>query len=79
MAYRKYTVKQGDCISSIAFEYGYFPDTLWNDPKNSKLKHDREDPNSLMPGDEVYIRDKEAKQASCASEKKYRFKRKGVP
>lgn len=79
MAYKKYTVKQGDCISSIAFKYGFFPDTIWNDSKNSKLKQDRKDPNVLLPGDEVYIRDKEEKEESCASEKKHRFKRKGVP
>ena len=79
MAYRKYMVKQGDCISSIAFKYGFFPDTIWNDSKNSKLEQDRKDPNVLKPGDEVYIRDKEEKEESCASEKKHRFKRKGVP
>jgi hypothetical protein len=43
MAYRKYTVKQGDCISNIAFKYGFFPDTIWNDSKNSKLRQDRKD------------------------------------
>lgn len=79
MAYKKYTVKQGDCISSIAFKHGLFPDTIWNDSKNSKLKQDRKDPNVLKPGDEVYIRDKEEKEESCPSEKKHRFKRKGVP
>ena len=79
MAYKKYIVKQGDCISSIAFKYGFFPDTIWDDSKNSKLKQDRKDPNVLKPGDEVYVRDKEEKEESCASEKKHRFKRKGVP
>jgi hypothetical protein len=79
MAYKKYTVKQGDCISSIAFKYGFFPDTIWNDSKNSKLKQDRKDPNVLLPGDEVYIRDKREKEESCESERKHRFKRKGVP
>jgi len=79
MAYKKYTVRQGDCISSIAFKYGLFPDTIWNDSKNNKLKQDRKDPNVLLPGDEVYIRDKEEKEESCSSEKKHRFKRKGVP
>lgn len=79
MAYKKYIVKQGDCISSIAFKYGLFPDTIWNDSKNSDLKQERKDPNVLLPGDEVYIREKEEKEESCASGKKHRFKRKGVP
>jgi hypothetical protein len=79
MAYKKHIVKQGDCISSIAFKYGFFPDTIWNDSKNNKLKQDRKDPNVLFPGDEVFIRDKEKKEESCPSEQRHRFKRKGVP
>ena len=79
MAYKKYIVKQSDCISSIAFKYGFFPDTIWNDSKNSKLKQDRKDPNVLLPGDEVYIRDKEEKEESCASEERHSFRKKGVP
>jgi len=79
MAYTTFIVKQGDCISSIAYEHGLFPDTIWNDSKNSQLKQDRKDPNVLMPGDKLYIRDKDQKEESCASEKKHRFRRKGVP
>ena len=79
MAYRKYTVKQGDCISSIAFKHGFFPDTIWKDSKNSKLRQDRKDPNVLLPGDEVFIRDKEEKEESCAGEQRHRFRKKGVP
>ncbi|MBM4338037.1 MAG: LysM peptidoglycan-binding domain-containing protein [Deltaproteobacteria bacterium] len=79
MGYKKYTVKQGDCISSIAFQHGFSPDTIWNDSKNNKLRQDRKDPNVLFPGDEVYICDKEDKEESCETEKRHRFKRKGVP
>lgn len=79
MAHKKYIVKQGDCISSIAYRQGLFPDTVWNDSKNSKLKQDRKDPNVLCPGDVVYVRDKEEKKESFASEQRHRFRRKGVP
>lgn len=79
MAYKQYSIKEGDCISSIAYENSLFPDTVWNDSKNSELKKKRKNPNALFPGDVVYIRDKEVKEESCACEQKHRFRRKGVP
>lgn len=79
MAYKQYSVKEGDCISSIAYEHALFPDTIWKDPKNSELKNKRKNPNSLLPGDVVFVRDKEEKEESCACEQKHRFRRKGVP
>ena len=68
MPHKKHIVKQGDCISNIAYQHGHFPDTIWNDSKNSDLRQKRKDPNVLLPGDVVYIRDIEAKEESCASE-----------
>lgn len=79
MAYKQYSVKEGDCISSIAYEHSLFPDTVWNDSKNSELKNKRKNPNALLPGDVVYVRDMEEKEESCACEQKHRFRRKGVP
>ena len=52
-----YQVKPGDCVSSIAFEHGFFPDTIWNHPSNKQLKEKRKDPNTLCAGDSVYIPD----------------------
>jgi N-acetylmuramoyl-L-alanine amidase len=79
MAHKTYKVKKGDCISSIAYKHGLFPDTIWDDLKNSELKDQRKDPNLLMPGDVVYVRDKEERQESGATEQLHRFRRKGVP
>jgi hypothetical protein len=76
---RKYTVKQGDCISSIAFAYNLFPKTIWDHPDNAELKKLRKDPNSLFPGDSVVIPEIELKEEDCQPEQKHRFKRKGVP
>jgi len=74
-----YTVKNGDCISSIAFEHGFFPDTIWNHGDNAELKSKRKDPNVLMPGDVVIVPDKQINEISKPTEQEHRFRKKGVP
>jgi len=73
------TVRQGDCIASIAYAHGFFPDTLWDHAENHELKKLRQNPNVLAPGDEVHIPDLTKKQEDKANEKRHRFRRKGVP
>ena len=75
----QYTVKQGDCISSIAEKYGLFWEQVWDHPDNSQLKEKRKDPNVLNPGDKVFVPDKEEKEASGATEQRHKFRKKGVP
>ena len=74
-----YTAKQGDCISSIAFEHGFFADTIWNHPNNAKLKEKREEENILMPGDIVFIPDKRLKEISEPTNYVHKFKCKNTP
>lgn len=74
-----YIVQTGDCISSLAFERGFFWETIWNHPQNAELKQKRTDPNILKEGDVVHIPDKELKEESCATDQKHKFKVKGVP
>ncbi|HEV8607058.1 MAG TPA: peptidoglycan-binding domain-containing protein [Tepidisphaeraceae bacterium] len=73
------TVEQGDCISSISDEHGFFWSTIWNHADNADLKALRSDPNALMEGDVVVVPDKTMKEESCATEKKHKFKKKGTP
>ena len=75
----EYKVKQGDCISSIAYENGFLWKTLWSHPDNAKLKNDRKDPNVLLPGDTVHIPEKEEKEENCNDKQKHRFRLKGGP
>lgn len=54
-----YTVKQGDYLSAIADQFGFADyTTIWNDPNNADLKSQRQNPNVLYPGDQLYIPDK---------------------
>jgi hypothetical protein len=74
-----YIVQEGDCISSIAFENGFFEDTLWNHPNNAELKNKRKDPNVLMPGDVVFIPDIRIKEVPEPTNQVHKFVIKGVP
>ena len=74
-----YTVREGDCMDSIACSHGFFPDTIWAHPDNSELKRLRKDANILQPGDVVVIPDLEEGEETGATEEKHRFRRKGVP
>jgi hypothetical protein len=53
----QYTIQQGDHISSVAADYGLPRNRIWNDPANSELKSRRDNPNVLLPGDQVFIPD----------------------
>jgi hypothetical protein len=74
-----YTVSAGECMNSIAFEHGFFWETLWNHANNASLKQLRGDPSVLMAGDVVHIPDLTVRDESCAAEQKHRFRLKGVP
>jgi len=75
----EHKVRQGECISSIANKYGFFPETIWNDPLNKKLKKNREEGNILYPGDIVIIPGKRPKEESGNTEQRHRFRKKGTP
>jgi N-acetylmuramoyl-L-alanine amidase len=76
---RKHKIKQGECISDIAFRRGLLPKTIWDYTGNADLRNLRHDLNILLAGDTVFIPDKRVKQEQGATEQKHRFRRKGVP
>lgn len=74
-----YVVKEGDSIESIAFEKGFFYDTIWNHPANAELKQKRTHRNELLPGDRVTIPEKTLKELPRPTGKLHTFRKKGVP
>jgi len=74
-----YTVRQGDCISSISARFGLLPESLWDHPDNAQLKELRGDMNVLYPGDVLFVPDKAEKTEPGATEQKHRFRKKNTP
>lgn len=70
-----YTVKQGDCLSSIAKAFG-FSDwrKIYDDPQNAAFKKKRPNPNVIFPGDVVIIPQKQAKQLAKQAGQAHTFK-----
>jgi len=75
----EHKVKQGECISSIAYKYGFFPDTLQQDAGNSDLKSLRVDCDIMNPGDVIHVPDKTPRIEEVPTDQRQTFLRKGIP
>lgn len=68
-----YTVRRGDCISSIAHDFGQGWERVWNHPSNADLKKKRVDPSILKEGDVVHVPDPELKECEVPAGAVHRF------
>jgi len=75
----RYTVRQGDCIMSIAEDYGFSWKTIWNHADNAALNQLRQDPNILFPGDVVVVPDKTPRVEPKPTEQRHKFVKKISP
>jgi hypothetical protein len=67
-------VQQGECLSSIAQEYGFRDyKTVYQHGDNSELRKKRPNPNVIYPGDKVVIPDRDPKEVSVATGKVHAF------
>lgn len=76
---KTHPAQQGECISSIAESYGFFPETLWEYAANRELKKLRKDPSILMEGDLVAIPHLREKEEDVKIGNRYTVRTKGVP
>jgi len=75
-----YTVKQGDHLSGIAYQYGFANyNPIWDHAENADLKKERKNPNVLFPGDQLFIPDKETKHYSKPTDQLHKFQVKTTP
>jgi hypothetical protein len=75
----QHIVRQGECVSSIAFRYGFLPETIWNHPNNLEVKQCRKEASVLYQGDTLWIPDRREKQEFRPTDAKHVFRRKAVP
>jgi hypothetical protein len=70
----EHIVKQGEHVSRIAKEHGFFDfHTIWNDPANADLKDLRQNPDVLFPGDVIIIPEKQPNEESGATDRRHVF------
>ena len=70
-----HTVRQGDHLSRIASKHGFRSYlTIWDDPGNAALRQLRADPHVLLPGDVVFIPDKEPRVEPGATGARHVFR-----
>ena len=67
-----HTVQQGEHISQIMEKYKFLDyRVIWDHASNAELKEKRKSPNVLLPGDEIYIPDRELKSISLETTRKH--------
>ena len=70
----QHTVEQGEYLTLIAAEAGFRSSlTIWNDPQNEALRHERSNPQVLYPGDVVFVPDASDRVEMCATGRTHIF------
>jgi hypothetical protein len=76
---KDHKVQAGECMTSIADQYKFFIDTLWDHPANKDLKAKRKDPTRLMAGDTVKIPDPRPRSLFAHTGQRFVVRLRGIP
>jgi hypothetical protein len=68
------TIKQGECLTTIALARGFDPQTIWDHPDNAELKELRHTYQALLAGDRLVIPDLEEKEEAVSTDTVAHFK-----
>jgi len=76
---KTHSVKAGDCMLSIATDNGFYWETLWDHPRNAKLRQKRADPFQLVEGDQVFVPDIQERPLRGSTGNRHTVRIKGIP
>ncbi len=69
-----YVVQQGDCLSSLARQACLASwKKIYDHPDNESLRRLRPDPNVIMPGDRLYIPEREQVEYAAVTEMRHKY------
>ena len=75
-----HTVQQGEHISGIARHYGFSDHiVIWEHPSNAQLRELRDDPHVLLPGDLLFIPERQEHEEPAATGERHTFRLRGQP
>jgi len=69
-------VGRGESVPSIAKQYGFLWEVIWDDPGNAALRQKRPSPFQLVAGDTLVIPNKTLREEELAPNKTHRFVKK---
>lgn len=69
-----HTVEQGESLSTIASRNGLRSwRTIWDHPRNAELRSHRPSPDNVHPGDQIYVPDRQRRDAPAATTQRNQF------
>lgn len=66
-------LRQGECVCSVAARTGLPWQKIWDAPQNDPLREAGRHPNVLLPGDELFVPEREAVNEALATGRKHKL------